>query len=101
MTSEQPPQNYPSYTRFYVGAFAIGMAVGITWTLFVTGVYAQRFITKTHAIELLYGIALVALAQQAWMLRRWGRVLKQRNAELADQWAEIEKKIGRDYERRH
>lgn len=78
----QPMGKYPSYTRFYWGSTALGMAVGITWTIAMTTTLAQRHFTYTHAIMFLYGISIVGFIQQGWMLYRWGRQLKRDEAEL-------------------
>ena len=90
MTSK-PPQQYPSPYRFYTGSVGLGIAVGISWTIFMTGNYAQRVITKSHAIELLFAVVALFFGCQLWMLVRWDRDLKKRNAELAAQWAKFEK----------
>ena len=75
-------QPYPTYTRYYLGTIGLGMAVGIAWTLFFTGDYMQRHISKPHAISMLYVIVAVLMLAQAWMLRRWDKRLKRDRAML-------------------
>lgn len=85
-----PPLMYPSPYRFYSGAVGLGIGCGITWTLALTNGPAQRYITKTHAIILLYGVVLFLFVWQAWMLYRWGKRLKQDRAELEKRWREMD-----------
>ena len=86
---KKTPMPYPSTTRWFMGTTGIGGACGITWTLLLTGTYAQRYITKTHAIESLYALAFLLMFAQLWMLYRWGRRLKRDTAELQKEWDEL------------
>jgi hypothetical protein len=83
-----PPQwmEYPSKYRFYFGACALGVGLGISWTLSLTSSGVLRHVSKGYVITFLYGVVAVTFAAQAWMLYRWDRALKKRRAEMAEFW---------------
>ena len=85
----QPPKIYPSPFRFYSGAVGLGIGCGITWTIAATAGATQRYITKAHAIILLYSVAVFLFCWQAWMLYHWGKRLKKVRADLDQRWREI------------
>jgi hypothetical protein len=80
---------YPSRFRYYWGASALGMATGITWTAFMLSPVMLRHITRETALGILYGIAALIFAMNAWMLYRWNKELKKHRAEMAEFWDEM------------
>jgi hypothetical protein len=77
------PMPYPSYSRYYLGAIATGIGVGISWTLLMTtSSIMQRYITKPHAIMFLYGMVVYLFITQWWMLVRWNKRMKRDRAEM-------------------
>ena len=82
---ESTPE-YPSRFRFYSGALGLGAAMGISWTTFTLGPFVLRYITRGHALTILYGMVAALFAAQTWMLYRWHKQLKERRAKLADFW---------------
>jgi len=88
MTTKLPQPDPPTY-RFYLGAIGLGIGVGITWTDLLLGDYARRFITKPHAIMLLYGMVAFFFITQTWMLVRWNRRMKRDRAEMVKMMLDI------------
>ena len=87
---KKTPMPYPSTTRWFMGTTGIGGACGITWTLLLTGTYAQRYITKTHAHpQSLYALAFLLMFAQLWMLYRWGRQTEARHRRAAKRVDEL------------
>ena len=89
---DSPP--YPPPYRFYLGSVGLGAACGIAWTLALTGPFAARHITKTHAIIVLYAAVAVLLLCQAWMLIRWDRRMKRDREQLNEQLEKIRRELG-------
>jgi hypothetical protein len=82
---ESTPE-YPSRFRFYSGALGLGAAMGISWTAFALGPFVLRYITRGHALIILYGMVAALFAAQTWMLYRWHKQLKERRAKLEKFW---------------
>jgi hypothetical protein len=86
------PHPYPSPYRYYLGATGVGIGVGIAWTQLFLGDYMRRFITKPHAIILLYSMVAAFFFAQVWMLWRWEKQMKIDRAELAKMMIEFQRR---------
>jgi hypothetical protein len=76
---------YPSRFRYYFGATGMGMMLGISWTLLMTGPFVQRYVSHLHAVLIMYGVCLVFMVLQVDMLYRWERRLKRHRA-VMEEW---------------
>lgn len=92
---KRPPQPYPSQYRYYFGATGCGIGVGIAWTQLFYSDYMRRFITKPHAIMLLYGVVAVFFLAQVWLLYRWDKRMKIDKAELDKMVIEFQRREDR------
>lgn len=68
--------------RFYFGAVACGMTVGISWTISLTDTSFSRHLTHRHALEILWGAVAMLMTFQSIYLIREGRRLKRELAQL-------------------
>ena len=84
----------PSALRFYIGAVAMGMAVGISWTLLlVDSALIQRHISHRHALEILYGFVAVAFVMQTIYLVIESRRLNYQMAKLKEFYATADQQV--------
>ena len=75
------PEYKPSFFRFYTGAIAVGITVGMTWF------YAlQLWMTRPHAARTMLSIVAVIFAWQTIHLWRENKRLKLVQAALDKDW---------------
>jgi hypothetical protein len=67
----------PSPYRFYIGAVAVGITMGISWTLALIGPTSlSRHISRAHALNILWGVVGAMLTYQTIYLILESRRLK-------------------------
>lgn len=74
----------PNSLRYYLGAVAVGMGVGISWALTLTDGYAARHLSRVHANMILWGMVGVVFAFQTFVLIAEGRRLRREGKALKE-----------------
>lgn len=71
-----PMPDYPSKFRYLSGATGMGISLGISWTLALTNTGIQRYLSRAHALMILFATVGFFFGWQVMMLVRWRRELK-------------------------